>query len=86
MLLFNSLSAMIFTDFELLDLLEGRVLHEGAWAVTLLGTLLGVQNYKKVKFPGRDISSLAVKGLKNDWIIIQLEYSNLKRLKKKNLN
>ena len=27
-------------------------------------TLLGVQDYKKVKFSGRDISSLAAKGLK----------------------
>ena len=44
-------------------LLEGRVLHRGAWVATLLGTLLGVQDYKKVKFPERDISSLAVKGL-----------------------
>ena len=38
-------------------LLEGRVLHKGAWVVTLLGTLLGVE------FPGRDNSSLVVKGL-----------------------
>ena len=33
------------------------------WIATLLGTLLGVQDYKKVKFSGRDISSLAAKGL-----------------------
>ena len=43
------LSARIFTNFRLL---EGRVLlHKGAWVATLLGTLLGVQDYKKVKFP-----------------------------------
>ena len=35
------------------------MLHKGAVA-----TLLGVQDYKKVKFQGRDISSLA-KGLSN---------------------
>ena len=40
---FNPLSARIFTDFEL-RLLEGRVLHKGAWVATLLGTLLGIQN------------------------------------------
>ena len=39
------------------------MLHKGAWVATLLGTLLGVQDYKKVKFPGRDNSFLAVKGL-----------------------
>ena len=60
---FNPLRARIFTDFGLWSLLEGRVLHKGAWIATLLGTLLGVQDYKKVRFPGRDISSLAVKGL-----------------------
>ena len=56
---FNPLSARIFTDFEL-RLLESRVLHKGAW----VATLLGVQDYKKVKFQGRDNSSLAAKGLK----------------------
>ena len=60
---FKPLSAGIFTDFGL-RLLEGRVLHKGAWVATLQGPLLGVQNYRKVKFPGRDISSLAVKGSK----------------------
>ena len=59
--LVNPLAARIFTDFGL-RLLEGRVLHKGAWVATLLGTLLGVQDYKKFKFPGRDNSSLAVKG------------------------
>ena len=57
--LFNPLTARIFTDFGLW-LLEGRMLHKGAWVATLLGTLLG---YKKVRFPGWDISSLAAKGL-----------------------
>ena len=47
----NPLSAGIFTVFGLWRLLEGRVLHKGAWVATLLGTLLGVQDYKKVKFP-----------------------------------
>ena len=40
------------------------MLHKGAWVATLLGTLLGVQHYQKVKFPGRDHSILAVNGLK----------------------
>ena len=53
--LLTPLSAGIFTDFGLW-LLESRLLHKG-------GTLLGVQGYKKVKFSGRDISSLAAKGL-----------------------
>ena len=60
----NPLSARIFTDFGLFWSLEGRVLHKGAWIATLLGILLGVQDYKRVKFSGRDISSLAAKGLK----------------------
>ena len=46
--LFNP--AGIFTVFGL-KLLEGRVLHKEAWVANLLGTLLGVQDYKKVKFP-----------------------------------
>ena len=60
---FNPLSARIFTAFGLW-LLEGRVPHKGARVATLLGTLLRVQDYKKVKFSERDISSLAAKGLK----------------------
>ena len=68
--IFNPLSARIFTDFGLkLRLLEGRVLHKGAWITTLLGTLLEVQDYKKVKFTERDISSVAVKGLSNKLLI-----------------
>ena len=46
----NPLSAGIFTVFGL-GLLEGRVLHKGAWVATLLGTLTGVQDYKNVKIP-----------------------------------
>ena len=42
-------------------LLESRVLRKGAWVAQLLGTLLGVRGLKKVKFPGQDNSSLAVK-------------------------
>ena len=42
LLAFNPLSAGIFTVF--------RVLHKEAWVATLLGALLGVQDYKKVKF------------------------------------
>ena len=53
---------MIFTDFGP-RLSEGRVLHKEAWVTTLLGTLLEVQDHKKVNFPGRDNSSLAVMGL-----------------------
>ena len=46
----------VFTVFGLVIrlgywLLEGKVLHKGSWVATLLGTLLGVQDYKKVKFP-----------------------------------
>ena len=43
------------------------MLHKGAWVATLLGTHLGIQGYKKVKFPWQDISSLAVKGLKQNY-------------------
>ena len=66
----NPLRARIFTD--LFRLLEGRVIHNGAWVATLLGTLLGVQDYKKVTFPGRDISSLAAKGLRVYFVISAL--------------
>ena len=48
---------------------QGRVLHKGAWVTTLLG-ILGVQDYKKVKFSGRDISSLAAKGSLEKRIIL----------------
>ena len=47
----NPLSAGISLFFDLFWSLEGRVLHKGAWFATLLGTLLGVQEYKKLKFP-----------------------------------
>ena len=48
---FNPLSAGIFPVFTT-RFLESRVLHNGAWVATLLGTLLGTQDYnKKVKFP-----------------------------------
>lgn len=56
--LLNPLSHCFWTG-----LLESRVLRNGAWFAALLVTLLGVQDFKTVKFPGRDISSLAVKGL-----------------------
>ena len=56
----------------LLELLEGRVLHKGIWVVALLGTLCGVQDYKKVKYLGRDNSSLAVKGLRSHLVILIL--------------
>ena len=36
---------------------------------TPIGTLLGDQEYKKVKFPGRDNSSLAAKGAKQKQIL-----------------
>ena len=49
-MMINPLSAGFFIDFGI-RLLEGRVLHKGAWVATLLGALLGVQDYKKVKFP-----------------------------------
>ena len=46
--------ARIFTDFFVI---RGQsATQTGAW----VATLLGVQDYKKVRFPGRDISSLAV--------------------------
>ena len=47
------------------------MLHNGAWVAALLGTLLGVQDYNTVKFPGRD-NSLAVKGLR---LIFALVYA-----------
>ena len=52
-------SARIFIDFGLLVIRGQSVAQESMGCDTLLGTLLGVQVYKKVKFPGRDISSLA---------------------------
>ena len=54
--MFNPLSAGFFTDYGRYQRAE-RYTREH-------GTLLGVQEYKKVKFPGRDNSSLAVKGLR----------------------
>ena len=55
----NPLSVGIFTVFFTYQrLLEGRVLHKEAWVGTLLGTLLGVQDYKTVEFPGRDIQGV----------------------------
>ena len=41
------------------------MLHKEAWVGKLLGTHLSIKVYKKVKFLRRDISSLAVKGLRN---------------------
>ena len=46
------------------------MLHKGAFFVTLLGTILGVQGCKKVKFPGRDNLSLAVKGLSFHFLVV----------------
>ena len=46
------------------------MLHKGPWAATLLGALLGVQDYKTVKIQGRDNSSLAVKGLNVKCLIL----------------
>ena len=43
------------------------MLHRGAWVVTILGTLLGAQDYKKVKFAGQNISLLAAKGLTKEY-------------------
>ena len=43
-------------------LLEGRVLDKGEWVATLLGTFLGLQDHKKVKFPSWVYLSLVVKG------------------------
>ena len=59
---------------DLFWLLEGWVLHKGAWIATLLGTFLRVQDYKKVKFSGRDISSLAAKGLNKKLRIWNFHY------------
>ena len=57
----NPLSARIFTVFGH-SLLEDRVLHKEAWFAKLLGTHLSIQVHKKVKFPWRDNSPLALKG------------------------
>ena len=53
--IFTPLTATIFTIYQ-------RVLHKEAWFTKLLGIHLSVQVHEKVKFSGRDISSLAVKG------------------------
>ena len=45
------------------SLLEDRVLHKEAWVAKFFGTHLSIQIHKKVKFSGRDKSSLVVKGL-----------------------
>ena len=42
---------------------KGRLLHKGVQVTTLYGTQLKIQNRKIIKFSGRDISSLAAKGL-----------------------
>ena len=39
------------------------MLHKGGWVATLLGTILGVQDYKKVKFPCTVQLPTALKGL-----------------------
>ena len=61
----NPLSAGISTVFGLIRLLEGRVLHKGAWVFTLLATLLGVQDYKKVKFLPTALKGLRRKQYQN---------------------
>ena len=58
MLILNSLSADIFGLISPVFGLEGRVFHKGTLVLALV-----VQDYKKVKLPARDNSSLAVKGL-----------------------
>ena len=63
----NPLTARIPTVFG--HLLEDRVLHKEACVAKLLGTHLSVQVHEKVKFSGRDISSLAVKGL-SAWLLV----------------
>ena len=44
-----------------------RVLHKEALVAALQDTLLGVQDYEKVKSPGRDNSPLAVNGLNSNF-------------------
>ena len=58
---------MIFTDF-LLKLLEDSYTQR-SMGYSLLGTLLGVQDFKKLKLPGRDNSSLAFNGSINKNLI-----------------
>ena len=65
--LFRPLSARIFTVFGL-GLIEGRELHKKSWIAVLLGTLLEVQDLKKVEFPERKNSFLTFKGLKGDFL------------------
>ena len=55
-----------FIHIFLLTLLQDSVLHKRAWVAALLGTHLRIQDHKKVKFSGQDISSLAVKGLREE--------------------
>ena len=56
--MFNPLTVRLFTVFG--NFLEERLLHKGAWFATLLDTHLRIKDHKKVKFPGQDVSSLAV--------------------------
>ena len=62
----NPLSASIFTVFGH-SVLEDRVLHKEGWVAKLLGTHLSIQVHKKVEFSRLDNSSLAVKGLINQF-------------------
>ena len=76
MLSFNH-GARIFTDFGLyfeFGLLESREFHKGAWVVPLLR----VQDSEKVKFPGWDISSLAVKELNFKFAYNQFKNNKVK--------
>ena len=51
-------------NIKIICLLEDRVLYKEAWVAKPLVTHLRIQDHKKVKFPGRDILSLAVKELR----------------------
>ena len=53
-------SLNILSTYYVLSILH---MDRAVFTQGILGTLLGVQDHKKVKFPGRDISSLAFKGL-----------------------
>ena len=59
---FNPLGARIFTEFGLI--IRGQSVTHGNMGCN--PPRYRPRNYQKVKFPGRDISSLAAEGLRNE--------------------
>ena len=65
-----------FSLFLDISLFEDRVLHKGAWVAKLLGTRLTIQDKKKIKFLGLDISSTFCPTQKLRWIITKIKMNN----------